>query len=266
VNDSVRYSKDDYTLFEFGRLAGLDEDTEWQILQAYLTKLKSGGKNADLTINDVWVEKYFGTYCPGNIGFNPFWENYHAPENQKVVAVMMGAQGQNNGTEQQEIRIGYHTGGAFVRDGNRIFLWYDRRLYTLEDGCDAYILLSWDILEVVNLQNGLDSETQLKIQEDCSKSISALRSWPSEYYREIPLHYLGTYNDYIVLIALIGTSADMGLLVIDNVQFHYSSGGHRIFAWKEGALYELDYLFEQGLVTHEDLVEMAYNLNGREEK
>jgi hypothetical protein len=270
--DDIQYSKDDYTAFELGRFEGLDEDAEWQIVQAYLKKLQSGGKNAHLTINDVWVEKYFGVYCPAYISwdsdyieknYNGIWDwdaIYHGTENQTVFAVMMGDQ--DNGTEQQEVSIRHWYGRAFVRDGNRIFLWHNGKLYNLEDHYDfnsGGLLFSWNFLEIANLQNGLDIETQSRIQEDYGKSMP--RPWLPGYYYEIGIQYLGTYNGYIVVIAYIGTNADLGHLEIDGVHFYYSSGGHRIFAWKEGQVYELQDLYKRNLITREDLVQMAYNLH-----
>jgi len=135
--DDIQYSKADY-LLELGRFAGLDEDTEWQIVQAYLKK----HDNDNLTINDVWVEKYFGAYFPAYT----YWEHeldgktwdeyYYAPENQTVFAVMLGNKDQNQNSEQREASIyysNYSNGRAFVKDGDNIFLWHEGQLYTLAD-------------------------------------------------------------------------------------------------------------------------------------
>jgi len=255
-----KYSKADY-LLELGTHEGLDEDTEWQIVQAYLKKLQSGGEHGDLTINDVWVEKYFGAYCPPYIVQDLYndgktWDEiYYGAENQTVIAVMIGVKGQDNGAGQQ-VSIHYGRNRAFVRDGNKIFLWYNGQLDALADpNVNPNLLSSWDFLGITNLQNGLDFETQSRIQEDFSKSMR----WT---YNEIPIHYLGAYNGYITIMAPIGAYAMMGHLTIGDVHFVFSSIDDRLFAWKEGELYELPYLYEQGLITREDLVTMAYNLYG----
>jgi hypothetical protein len=35
-----------------------------------------------------------------------------------------------------------------------------------------------------------------------------------------------------------------------------------MFAWKEGEIFELPELYEQGLITRDDLVTIKYELNG----
>jgi hypothetical protein len=276
----IQYLKNDYTLFELGRLEGLDEDTEWQILQAYLKKLKSGVENADLTINDVWVEKYFGVYCPpyGFGAYSPpygnIWESYktyeddwdriyYAPENQTVFAMLMGAYGYNNGNEQQEVSIRHERGRAFVKNGDSIFLWNNRKLYNLEDYLRNDLLFNWDFFEIANMQNGLDIETLRKIHIDWVKSLHRPDypelQLPVRRYYEIPMHYLGIYNGYIVVFVYCGTNASVFHLEIDGVHFYHSNSGHYIIAWKEGKIYMLQDLYEQNLITHEDLVIMAYN-------
>jgi hypothetical protein len=279
-NNSVIYSKDDYTAFELGRFAGLDEDTEWQIVQAHFKKLQSKGKK--LTINDVWVEKYIGAYCPPYIGWtipaNEWdWEAfYYGAENQTVCAVMMGTQGQAF-SPGQEVSMGHWRGRTFVRGGNNIFLWHDGRLYNLEDHFNYYpylvsdyaidLLFTWDFLKIVNLQNGLDFKTQIRILEDWGKSMPT--PWIPGYYNEMPIQYLGTYNGYIVIFAYISSNAAVFHLEIDGVHFYTpsgGSGGNRIFAWEEGRIYTLQGLYEQGLITHDDLVTMAYNLHGIQEE
>jgi len=276
--EEIQYTKDDYSR-ELGTHEELDEDTEWLILQAYYKKLKNDGKHDDLTINDVWVEKYIGAYCPPYLApdsafvdadwgaWNAF---YYAPENQTVFAVMMGANDQDNGTEQQEVSIQYTRGRAFVRDGDRVFLWHDGELCNLADYEASFgrrwLLFNWDFLRIANLQNGLRSETQIRIQEDFGKSMFKPSSWPSENYNEIPIHYLGAYNDYIALKAPIGTTGIILHLIIDDVHFFSSSGGDSIFAWKEGEIYTLQELYEQDLISREDLVTMAYNMQGVKEE
>jgi hypothetical protein len=269
---------------EPGRSEKLDEDTERQILQAYLEKLQNGGRNAHLTINDVWVEQYLGAYCPmldtdmGMENYSTYTEwfddYYYGAGNQTVFAVMMGAQ--DNGTEQQELSIMHDCGRTFVRDGNTIFLWHEGQLYALEDHFDSNnggdrLLFGWDFLKIANIQNGLDFETQLKIQEDFGKSMPNLIPG-SVYYNEIPIHYLGAWNGYIVVFAQTGVAFPVGFhQEIEGVHFYAHSGGtgssynYRLFAWKEGDIYKLQDLYKLNLITREDLVQMAYNLHAVKE-
>jgi len=269
VNDSVPYSKDDYTLFELGRLAGLDEDTEWQILQAYLTKLKSGGKNADLTINDVWVEKYYGSYCPVYL-FPDYADemldflrtDYLDSKNHTVAAVKAGVKGMDYGTEPRDVIINTPGSGwpSVIRyyDKSSILLWDKGRLYDMEKDADdlKHFFAAWDSRKIINRHNGLDVETDAMIREDIGKFI--LTGWTAEDYACINMTYLGTYNGYTALTLYEASLPALYIQITDGVLFFFPNKPIYIRAWKEGVLYELDYLFEQGLVTHEDLVEMAY--------
>jgi len=265
LTDEIHYSKEDYQ-FELGRFAGLGEETEWQIVQAYFKKLQSDGGHGDLTINDVWVEKYFGAYCSPSLAYEQEkngkdWDEiYYAPENQTVFAVMVDNKNQDNDTEQREVSIQYSRGRAFVREGNRIFLWYDGQLYDLADHHfnKPRLLYDWDFLGIANLQNGLDTKTQSRIQEDFGNFRNS--SW-----REVPIHYLGTYNNYITFMAYASSTATIFHIEVGGIHFYAPSGGMSgntgtgIYAWKEGQIYRLQELYKQSLITREDLIEMEYN-------
>jgi len=275
--EEIQYSKDDYS-HELGTHEGLDEDTEWSILQAYYKKLKNDGGHDDLTINDVWVEKYIGAYCPPYIMPDFLYHDhdidawnaiYYASENQTVFAVMMGANDKDNGTEQQEVSIRYTRRSAFVRDGDRVFLWNDGELRDLAEyyrGDGAWLLFTWDFLRIANLQNGLDHQTQIRIEEDWGKSLLP-DPWNPKMYYQSYMQYLGAYNDYIVIKTnhasdLMGFHQEIG-----GVHFYANAGsGDSIFAWKEGEIYTLQELYEQGLITRDDLVTMAYNMQGVKEE
>jgi hypothetical protein len=267
--------KSDYTRYQLGRL-GLDEDVEWQILQSYQKKLKSNGIN--VAINDVWVEKYYGPYCPsykwyewceswtypdngildaaGLAVFNAGWDTFSA-ENQTLFAVVLGYEGWDT---EQRIRMQQGIVRPLITNGNHIFLWDDEQLSPLEDRW--HWLFLEDFLSITNQQNGLELETQLRIQEDYCKSMRS--SWPSEQYKELRIQYLGTYNGYIILITSIKSNAGVGKYTVGDVHFTGGRMNEDIFAWKEGEIFELTDLYEQELITHEDLVEIAYEFGGIE--
>jgi hypothetical protein len=268
--DTINIEKSDYTLYQLGRL-GLDEDTEWQILLSCQKKLKSSGKN--VAINDIWIEKYYGPYCPyyrwdewydnwplTNTGviidrdaFIAGWDIFEA-ENKTLVAVVIGVKGQDT---EQRARIQQYHATPMVNNRDNIFLWDDGQLSTLKDGW--YLLFSEDFLSITNQQNGLELEIQSRIQEDFGKYKPKPWSSPYKYLR---IQYLGTYNAYIILTTHIKTNAALGQYTIGDVRFTGGPSGEDFFAWKDGEIFELTDLYEQGLITREDLIAMVYEFGG----
>jgi hypothetical protein len=273
LEGSISYSKADYTLVELGRLAGLDEDTEWQIVQAYYKKLQGGGRQANLTINDVWVDQYYGAYCPdylfpkGIDNLLDFLRNdYLDPKNHTVVAVKVGVTGMDYYTEPRDVIINIPNSSipeTVVRhyDKGTILLWDKGELHDIENDYFYPILLAltaWDYRNIINRHNGLDFETDAMIREDIGKFI--LTGWTVEDYASINMKYLGTYNGYAVL-TLYPTGSGLPAVrtqFVGGVRFYFPYTNIRVLAWEEGAIYELQDLYEQDLITHEDLVEMAY--------
>jgi hypothetical protein len=271
--DTINIEKSDYTLYTLGRLGGLDEDTEWQILLSCQKKLKSSGKN--VAINDIWIEKYYGPYCPydrwdewisnqtypnGIFGINwdkSFYDEWYAyeAENRTLFAVVLGYEGWD--TEERTL-IQHFSKRVLVKNGDSIFLWDDGQLSALKDRWD--LPFSEDFFGIVNQQNGLELETYIRIQKDYyDEAMSMKVYWEPE---QICLQYLGTYNGYIILITRIGSLTMNGELIVGDVHFSWRAGNDRIFAWKEGKLFELQDLYEQELITRDDLVAAAYELGG----
>jgi len=267
--DDIQYSKDDY-LPGLGRFAGLDEDTEWQIVQAYYTKLKKSSKHRNLSINDVRVEQYYGSYCPGYLVPNLPSQQYKIavaeyldPKNHIVTAVRMSPTGMDYGTEQRDVRlkIPYYNIRAVIRynDDSAILIWDKGNLYDIEKDLNYYstLLLQNDHYRIINWHNGLDFKTDALIREDLGKFIFS--GWPEDEYVYILMKYLGTYNGYTALnLYSGGHSTAIHEQIIGGVHFVNSLKEQRVLAWKEGKIYKLEDLYDQGLITREDLVEMAY--------
>jgi len=266
--DDIQYSKADY-LLELGRFEGLDEDTEWQIVQAYLKKLQSDGEHGDLTINDIRVEQFYGWYCPEyllpivpNEQFDLITAAYHDTKNHILAAVRMSPTGMDYGIEQRDVRLHTHSRRIIVRyyDDSTILFWDKGDLYDIEKDLnyirDLFLLYIGDFHKIINRHNGLDFETDAKIREDIGRSILG---WPEEEYYLISIKYLGTYNGYTALNLYSGAiSMAIHEQIIGGVYFVNAYKQQRVLAWKEGEIYKLEYLYEQGLITREDLIEMAY--------
>ena len=180
----------------------------------------------------------------------------------------------DSGTYPRDVIIHIPSWPALLRyyDKSSILLWDKGQLYDME-GTDFNIspllLAGMDYRKIINRHNGLDFETDVKIREDLFKYILTGRDWfPAKDYAHISMTYLGTYNGYIALAVLEGASALMVYnKIVDGVGFYFKSYPISIFAWKEREIYELEDLFKQGLITHEDLVEMAYfHHSGRDMK
>jgi hypothetical protein len=286
--EEIYIEKSDYTLYTLGRL-GLDEDVEWQILLSCKKKLRSSGRN--VPINDIWIEKYYGPYCPAyqwtewcenwtppDVGFgvqwldewekyNAGWDTYEA-EHRTLVAVVLGYKGQDT---KQRVRIYHNSTAPLVTNGNHIFLWDVGQLSKWNDGQlstlkgDWYLLFSEDFLSITNQQNGLDLQTQIRIQEDFGKYMKP-RPWTG-LYKYLRIQYLGTYNSYIIMATSIGTNAAEDKFTVGGVLFTWSTSHNYIFAWKEGEIFELPDLYERGLITREDLLTAKYekgNISERE--
>ena len=267
--DEIQYSKADY-LHELGTYEGLDEDTEWQIVQAYHKKLQSDGEHDDFTINDVRVEQFYGVYCPlyllpDSYGNEVFWETvYKDPKNQTVYAVRIGEKSMDNGSEPRDDIIRVYSYYAVIRyyDNSAIFLWDKGHLYDIEkdDSPNNTLLTAWDLRKIINRHNGLDVETDTMIRENISGK-DVLGQLALKYPDEINLKFLGAYNGYTVLTMYSGVLPILQYQRIDGVLFLHPYFDDRVFAWKEGEIYALEDLYAQNLITREDLVEMAYFFN-----
>jgi len=265
--DDIQYTKADY-LLELGRFEGLDEDTEWQIVQAYFKKLQSDGGHGDLTINDIRVEQFYGWYCPAyllpdvpNEQFDLITAAYHDPKNRIVAVVRMSPTDMDYGTEQRDVIINIYSRRMVVRyyDNSTILLWDKGNLYDIEKDFN-YVnpsLIPQDFMKIINRHNGLNFETDTIIRESIGKCL--LTGWPIEEYVFISMKYLGAYNGYTALALYSGAhSPAVYEQIIGDVLFSHHYYEMRVYAWKDGEIYKLEDLYEQGLITREDLVEMAY--------
>jgi len=110
----------------------------------------------------------------------------------------------------------------------------------------------------------LSAEQENRIKEDWMV-FRGYTDYPDRYsIEEIQIdEYYGTYNGCIaVMIYGYGPYDFLGLTVtVAGVEFYYGDG-HRIGAWHDGSFYSLDSAYEKGLLTKEDLRNIAYYQNG----
>ncbi|MDR0455990.1 MAG: hypothetical protein LBH20_04820 [Treponema sp.] len=135
-----------------------------QKIQKSLKKLQRSGKNTKLTINDVWVDQYYGSYCPGYLFPTDLYDiadflrtGYLDPRNHTVAAVKTGVKGMDYSTEPQDVIINTPGSGwpSVIRyyDKSSILLWEKECLYDIEKE-DYYlghsIVASWDYRKIIN--------------------------------------------------------------------------------------------------------------------
>jgi len=79
--------------------------------------------------------------------------------------------------------------------------------------------------------------------------------------------YFGTYNGYAVVLMYVElTHAGVGIdIVVDGILFSYATPVHSIIAWRKGQIFELREANDLGLLSREDLIDIAgnqYSLDG----
>lgn len=70
----------------------------------------------------------------------------------------------------------------------------------------------------------------------------------------------GEFHDVHVVLLLCGGVADVvGEETVDGVDFHYNYAAHPLTVWKDHKFYSLKEAFEDGILTHENLVTVREN-------
>ena len=95
---------------------------------------------------------------------------------------------------------------------------------------------------------GLSAELEKEIAQAISERyIIEVSSFP---------RYYGTYNGYVVIVPYYSPLAVVWSRFIDGIEFEEPSPPG-IWAWKDGDFFFLHDLYEQGLLTREDLIAIA---------
>jgi len=94
----------------------------------------------------------------------------------------------------------------------------------------------------------LDAETDRQIKQ----TIVKIYGPPEDF--EIRRYY-GTYNGYVMIVPFYSGLAAVWEVVIDGILFMEHDPG--VFVWKDDNFHDLEVLFEEGLLTREDLLLFA---------
>jgi hypothetical protein len=110
---------------------------------------------------------------------------------------------------------------------------------------------------------GLDAKTEKRITRDLfNHSVEKFRKLGAEDVElkkltvedfRFPCYY-GTYNGYVVIMQRV-SSIELGIWIVDIDGIVLSGGaGPGLVAWKDGVFHDIKDLYEQGLLTREDIL------------
>jgi hypothetical protein len=131
-----------------------------------------------------------------------------------------------------------------------IIAWKDGQIHDLKDAYDAGLLTQDNIRSIAEGGKkfgtfpGLDAETERQIIQDRFNKYGTSSSI---------LRYLGTYNGCVVIQFPYSPMTVVWHEKIDDIWFHDASPPG-ITVWKDGVFYTMTALYEQGLLTREDLL------------
>ena len=226
------------TFFDFEPF--LSTETEKQIRQDYLD-IYIKPKFADAAIEDVWIEKHYGSYddCTAVMIFSKYGE-YDDAECEVIFDAIYG---------------------PFFRysNENRIIVWKNGCFYELQAALNQGLLGLREIMRIANYHAGLSMEIENQIAEDYLgyyKYEDIYNFW--SYTR-----YCGTYNGYSSFLIDAGRWCSLGF-IIEETLFPHTGCCEMIYLWKEGQIYELREVYNQGLLTKEDVRNIAHYYNLRE--
>ena len=250
---------------------GLDSETEMQIKQDYLDAfIKPDFPEA--AIEDVRIEKCYGTYDvsirTGTYN-SPVWR----PDGS-IVVVMMADNYKKYDNVSSKVVIG-SVGSGWVllpySNENRIIVWRDKdnSFYELQEAYNKGWLNDRLLRRILNYHLGMDKEVEKRLFESYYEKYFMPDPIASHLYTAELLsriyRYYGTYNGCSVIMDGITESGDMVYMLYDYVAgivfaLETRNYGIAIEVWKEedNSFYPLLTAYEQGLLTREDLVNIAH--------
>jgi Ca2+-binding EF-hand superfamily protein len=239
-----------------GTFPGLDAKTEKRILQEFFkTYVKPDIPEA--TVNDFWVEGYFGTY-------------------NGVVIVMFGDSlgGEALGSIKGDVIAGLPFWDSPARSD--LYAWKNGFFYRLQDAYNSGLLTDDDVKSIHKVFfahwtddeyadyfigrtfHSLDAETEKRILQEFFKTYVDIDIIPEATVNDFWIQeYYGTYNG--VVAVRFGDpfrpGHDGGIKEDDIafLPFYYSTIRNSYYAWKNGVLYRLRDAYNSGLLTDDDV-------------
>ena len=243
----------------------MEPEMELRIRQDYLEKLVNSGEFPGLTLDDIRVRRYYGTF-------------------RNRVVVMMDAEGRELSPELREVVLGVLCRMVSTRtrvrfeDGDGILVWNNGQFYDIEDAWAVWengtrwlriascpipsppwvglrLLDVWELNRIFNEHHGLDIKTETRIREDF------VNNWRGGFTGSLFFRYLGTYNDSIVIRSVNElTPIRMRTIFVDGLHFRSGAAGDFIFTWRwqDGRILYLHEAFALGYLSSQDIREIWY--------
>jgi len=240
-------------MYERGTFEGLSVETEMRILQDYLDA-NNGFKNAsDLrgyTVDDIYIDRYFGTYN-GCIVFcvEGLWD-YPAIVNPPLVIA--------------GVEIGIFNYG-------KPQAWKDGNFNNLQGAYDQGWLTHDDLRSIAEYFSnnttgeGLSAELESRIKQDYVNVYNASVGTPSGPPEPLAkkdiwvTEYYGTYNGCVV-VSVGGYWAYPGVgweVDIAGIRFGHGNLAKKPTTWKDGSFNDLQGAYDQVWLTQDDLRSIA---------
>jgi len=231
-----------------------DTQTGMQIRQDYLNYLVGIDDMWNLaSIDDIWIDENYGVYNGYVVVLIANSRNYAAVMTHAIIDGILF---------------------NYSNPAQTIIAWENGRIYTLQEVCDLDILEREDLMAIADLRNGNHDSSDgshvglsIGVENMVKKTyldylfynglqdLSDDDTWIDAYY--------GTYNGGI---AVMMDFTDSGYacaereIVIAGTLFHYNSENNILWAQEGNVLYDLQEAYDLGLLTLENLSDMANRL------
>jgi len=222
-----------------------------------------------MILNDIWISKYYGTYngCVAAI-FNEPFSYFHIDEKYRELV------------EKYLPHILYLppdivTGIPFYYEySNSISIWKDGQFCSLYSAYDSGLLYKEDIRSIAYyFHNGYiknreiecfctidPSDFDLIARKPLTDEIKTQISMDYPNFLSQAVNYYGTYNKAVVFRVQGGWLAHISEIAA-NILFDYPDR-NTMRVWKEGQFYSLHTAYEEGILTKNDIKNIAYYYKG----
>jgi len=221
-----------------------------QIVKEYTNYMKENEKYDPDKYGEFYIEEYCGTYNSADIVVFSGGMEYDGDGEVRVIA---------------GVRLQYDAGKPIMayRRGN---------IYTLEELYSKKLLDRDDFTAIAEIHNkcefeieSLSEELYEQIINDYTTRLQTENNYdPEEYLPFEVIEYCGTYNGAVAVMLDGGGLSYLAVIVVDevaDVSIHYGSS-NQIWLWKDGDFLTVKEAFEQGVLTADNVSEIADIHNG----